>query len=337
MAQVHRDRSGGRFALGHPLIRCLDPVGHTVAQQVFKRRRHTIKHAAVHFNRTARDIELDLLAGFLGRLAHHGIQPLSNAFKLHHACTQQVALKFAGLTALGNQVVLRTFHRALQVALNGGHVIDRLGHHAGQLLHPGKAVELQGVEACSRILGQGQTRLHLRLRLHFDIPQLLAQALQVPREVGHGALELRQPCLHARTGDHHLARLIDQTVQKLGTHPHRVARRRPDGCQLKRPLGFGHRCAHHLRQRQCRIDCFRDLDLDRGYGDGFRRRLGADGPQCRKGGLKAIKTALQRLDVLRLHALHIQLFDGRFQPMGQLAEPHGTSQSCTALEGVQCP
>ena len=337
MVQIHRDRSGGRFSLGHPLIRCFDTVGHAVAQQVFERRRHAIEHAAIHFDRTARNVELDLLAGLFGRLAHHGIQPLGNAFKLHHARPQQVALKFSGLATLGNQIILGTFHRALQVALNGGHVVDRLGHHAGQLLHPGETVELQRVEPCGRILGQGQTRLHLRLGLDFDIPQLLAQAFQVARKVRHGTLELTQPRLHARAGDHHLARLVDQPIQKLCAHPHRMASGRSGRRQFEGPLGLGHRRTRCLRHRQSCVNRNASLGLDGSYRDGFRRQLGTDDPQGGKVGRKPVETALQRLDVRRLNSLNIQLLDGGFQTMGQLSQPHGTRQARTALERVQCP
>jgi hypothetical protein len=84
---------------------------------------------------------------------------------------------------LGNQIVFGTFHGALQVALHRGHVVHRLGHHAGQFLHAREAVELQRVEACGRVLGQRHARLHLRLGLHFDVTQLLTQAIQVAGQV----------------------------------------------------------------------------------------------------------------------------------------------------------
>ena len=41
----------------------------TALQQVFERRCHAIEHTPVHFNRSANDIEFDLLARFLGSLA----------------------------------------------------------------------------------------------------------------------------------------------------------------------------------------------------------------------------------------------------------------------------
>ena len=108
----------------------------------------------------------------LDGLAHHAVQALGDALELHHAGAQQVALQFARLAGLGDQVVLGRLHGALQVALHGGHVVHRLGHHAGEFLHAGEAVELQRVKPGLRILGLRQARLHLGLGLQFDVAQL---------------------------------------------------------------------------------------------------------------------------------------------------------------------
>ena len=62
------------------------------------------------------------------------------------------SLQLAGLPRLGGQVVFGRLHRALQVALHRGHVVDRLGHHAREFLHAREAVELQRIEACAASL-----------------------------------------------------------------------------------------------------------------------------------------------------------------------------------------
>ena len=197
MVQVHRDGARRRLAGRRAHLRLFDAVGHAIAQQVLEGGCHAVQHATVHFNGAAGDVQLDLFAGFLGGLAHHGVQAFGNAFELHHAGAQQVALQLTRLAALGDQVVFGAFHGALQIALHRGHVVDRLGHHAGQLLHPGEAVELQRIEACRRVLGQRQARLHLRLGLHLDVAQLLAQAVQVARQIGERAAELAQARVEA--------------------------------------------------------------------------------------------------------------------------------------------
>ena len=125
---------------------------------------------------------LHLLAGFLGGQAHHAVQAIGDALELHHARAQQVALQLARLARLRDQVVFGRFHRALQVALHGGHVVDRLGHHARQFLHAREAVELERVEACRRVLGLRSRRDCIcDLGLQLDVAQLAAQAVQVAR------------------------------------------------------------------------------------------------------------------------------------------------------------
>ena len=153
VVQRHRDDARRGLAVGQPFFRRLDAMGHAVAQQVLECRGHAVEHATVHLDGTARDIELDLLARFLGRLAHHGIEALGDALELHHARAQQVPLQLACLAALRNEVVLRAFQGTLQIALHRGHVVHRLGHHARELLHPCEAVEFERVKACSGVFG----------------------------------------------------------------------------------------------------------------------------------------------------------------------------------------
>ena len=168
------DRARGRLARRHAHRGFFDPVRDGVAQQVLKRGRHAVQHAPVHVQRAAHDVELDVLAGILGRLTHHPIQALGNAVKLHHPGAQQIALQLSGLTPLGNQVILGALHRALQIALHRGHVMHGLRHHAGEFLHAREAVKFQRIEPLGRVFGLRQTRLHLRLGLQLNVTQLVA-------------------------------------------------------------------------------------------------------------------------------------------------------------------
>ena len=111
--------------------------------------------------------------------------------------------------------------RALQAALHGGHVVDRLGHHAGEFLEAREAVELQRVEGLRGGLGGLHARADLRLGLQLDVAQLAAQPLQVVGQVAQRALDLADVGLDARTRDAHLAGLVDQAVEQRRAHPHR--------------------------------------------------------------------------------------------------------------------
>ena len=201
----------------------LDTMHHAVAHQVLEGRRHALQDAAVDFDRPADDVQPHLLAGLLAGLAHHAVQALGNAVELHHARAQQLALQLTRLARLRGQVVLAALDRPLQAALHRGHVVDRLRHHAGELLHAGEAVEFQWIEVLLRILGQRQARLHLRLGLQLDIAQLRAQAIQVARQLAQQTAQLADLGLQPRTRSRHLAGLQHQAVQQLRAHAHRLA------------------------------------------------------------------------------------------------------------------
>jgi hypothetical protein len=128
------------------LPRQLDAVRDAVAQQVLEGADHAFEHAAVDFDRAADDVQPHLLAGVLGRLAHHAVQAVGQALELDHARAQQVVLQLARQPCLRRQLVFGRLQRALQAALHGGHVVDRLGHHARQFLEAREAVHLQRVE-----------------------------------------------------------------------------------------------------------------------------------------------------------------------------------------------
>ena len=173
----HRDRADSVFARSGANFGQLDAMGHAVAQQVFERCRHAVQHTAVDLNRAADDIESHLLAGLFGGLTYHAVQAVRQAFKLDHASGQQVVLQVARQARLGSQFVFGFFQGALYGALHGGHVVDRLGHHAGEFLEAGEAVELQRVEVLRCGLGGFQARAHLRFALQFDVAQLTSQTL----------------------------------------------------------------------------------------------------------------------------------------------------------------
>ena len=222
LVDANGDRPGSGLTPYNTFGRTFNTVRHRVAQHMLERWAHAVQHTAVHFDGTTGNVELDLLSGVLGGLTDNTIQTLGNTLELHHAGTQQVALQLPRLAALGNQIVFSALDRTLQVALHGCHVMHGLGHHAGQFLHPGKAVKLERIERLCRIFGLCQTRLHLRLGLQFNVTQLVAQALQIAAQIAERRAQLGQTCLHARTGNHHLARLIYQTVEQLRTHPDRL-------------------------------------------------------------------------------------------------------------------
>ena len=317
VAQIDRDCSGSRLSSGRPHVGFFNTVGNAITQQMFESWRHAVKHAPVHFNRTTGDIQLDLLARFFGRLTHHRVQSLGNAFKFHHARTQQIALQLARLAALSDQVVLSAFHGPLKIALHRGHVVHRLGHHAGEFLHPRKAIELQRVETGSRIFRKCQSRLHLRFGLNLDVPQLLPQAIQVARKIRQRTAELAQAHIQARTADHHLASLVDQTIEQLSTYADRLAGRNAQRSHLQRTRKTdsrrnrsGNRRSRHRRGRRHQGGdrlCVNTLRVigHRNHGVGIRRTL-HQSTQAFHIGLQAIETGLQRLDLVGGYGLGIQ-------------------------------
>jgi hypothetical protein len=174
-----------------------------------------------------------------------------------------------------------------------------------------------------------------RVKLHLDVPQLLAQAVQVARQVGERAAELAQPHVQARAADHHFTRLVHQAVQQLRTHAHRLVgrhaqRRELGGCRQAHGRRRWRRC-QRLRgriHRYCR-------QIDRGTGThGFERqrhhRVGGalpNGPQGLEVGLQAVKAGLQGLDLVGGDRLDVQLLDGGFEAVGHFAQTHGTRQA----------
>ena len=184
-----RDRDGDRadriLAGRRAHARRLDAVGHAVAQQVLERADHAVEHAAVDFDRTADDVEPHLLAGLLRRQPDDAVEAVRQAFEFDHPRAQQVVLQVARHARLRDQFVLGRFERALQAALHGRDVVDRLGHHPRQFLEAREAVELERVERLRRSLRGLEPRRHLHLALQLDLAQLPAQALEVVGQVAH--------------------------------------------------------------------------------------------------------------------------------------------------------
>ena len=341
LAQNDFDRADDGLALGLALFGRLDAVGHAVTQQMFEGRHHAFQHAAVHFDGAAQNVQAHLLAHLLGGLAHHGVQTLGKRVELHHARAQQIALQITRLTALSHQVIFGSRQIALQIALHGGHVVDRLGHHAGQLLHAGEAVELQRVKACRRVLGQGQTRLHLALCLHLDIAQLGAQTLQVAGQVIECSTRLVQARVHTRAGNQHFAGLRNQAVQQLRTHTHGLLR------SGTRHHGRGHLNGHARCLGLCQglgfcRSGFCTAQVQRHLGqrvlDLVQWQLGlllAGHAQHIKAGLQRVEAAQQRLDGIGHRPFVVHTLHRRFQAVGHFAHAHGAGQAGAALERVQ--
>ena len=51
--------------------------------------------------------------------------------------------------------------------------------------------------------------------------------------------------------------------------------------------------------------------------------------------LQTIETRKQRLDLVRGDGFHVELLDGRLQPVGHFPEAHGACKARTALECVE--
>ena len=184
----------------------------TVAQEVLERGCHAVQHATVHLYGSPEQVESHLFSGFFGGQPDDAIQPVRNAFKLDHSGAQQVALQFAGLPRLGNQVVLGSLNRPLQRSLYGRDVIDGLSHHAGQFLHAGETIKFKRVETGLKFTSLRQPRLHLGFSLQLNVTQLLPQAVQVVIHVEQRAPQLAQFNLKAGASNHHLASLVNHAV-----------------------------------------------------------------------------------------------------------------------------
>ena len=143
---LHHDAAGGVLAGRRALAWGFNAVHDAVAQQVLEGADHALQHAAVKLDGAAHDIKPHLFARFLARLAHRAVEAVGGALELHHARAQEVVLQFAREAGLRGELVFRGLQRALHTALQGGHVVDRLGHETREFLETREAVHLQRVE-----------------------------------------------------------------------------------------------------------------------------------------------------------------------------------------------
>ena len=329
--------------------RQFDAVGDAVAQQMLEGAGHSIEHASVDLDRAAFDVQPHLLAGFLGGLTHHALQPFGHTLELDHARSQQIVLQLAGEAALRRQFVLGTLQRFLQSALYSGHVVDRLGEHSGEFLQPRVAIELERVKLFGRRTGGLHARADLRVGLDLDFMQLTAQAVEVVAQVAERVLHLIDVGGNARAGDAHLASLVDQPVEQRRAHTHGRGRWRDHrhGRRLcahavtheGRPVDVGQRCRFDfLRGRTRRLGGL-DRHQRRSRRHGRRALLGHFTSQRFEDLPQAVTTREQRLDVGTDHGSLGQrrgeIFYAAFQAVQHLAEPHRTGQPRGALERVQ--
>ncbi len=227
---------------------------------------HAFEHAAVHFDRAIDDVEADLLARFLGRLAHHAVEAIREAVELDHARAQQVVLQLTCEPRLSRKLVFGGLHGALEAAMHGGDVVDRLGQHARQFLEAREAIHLQRIEALAFDLGHFHAGTDLCFSLNFNLTQLVAHAIQVVGQIDDGTLELRHISVDARACDADLTGVVHQLVEQRRLDAHcagaRLRRRRTCG---------GGRCGGGRESRP--------FDLARQH-DAWRRRargsIGAD-------------------------------------------------------------
>ena len=359
------DLAGGLLAGCQTQRRRLDTVGHAVAQQVFEGADHALQHTAVDFDRPADDVQPHLLATVLGSLAHHAVEAVGQALEFDHARAQQVFLQLTRQPGLGCQFVFGRLQRALHAALHGGHVVDRLGHHARQLLEAREAVHLQWIEGDRRRLGGFDARGDLRFGLQLDVAQLAAQTVEVVGQVVHRALQLAHVGVDAGPGDAHFTGMVDQPVQQARAHAHRggaagaaldhgglqqapvvevrpvdrTLRSRLDGVCVGNSAGGG--SAVVGRGSLVGPPVGRQFDRHRlrhrrrgGLGDsGARRGRLAQQVVGRHHGIGASQQGLDLRGVSTGRGG--QVFDRGFQPVGHFTQAHRAGQPGPALERVQ--
>ncbi|MCY1219018.1 hypothetical protein D9M72_309760 [compost metagenome] len=350
LLHLQRQRAGGGLARGTARRGGFDAVHHCIADQVLDRAGHAVQHRAVDFHGAALDQQAHFLAGLSRGLACHAIEALGQRVELHHARLHQPALHAARQARLRGQVAGGAVKAALQVLLDGGHVVDRLGHHPRQLLEAREAVELERIEFLL-VLRVGNARRHLRFRLDLDFAQLPAQARDVVvqfAQVGAHRLQFAvQAC--ARGAD--FAGFIDQRVERARLHTHQRAlrlgghgrrHRHHHVCRSRHggQAGGGHRLDDGicLRQRRIGLRVLRHLGqavdqvrVVRGQQAAGRQRL-----DMRQ---DAVVPGIEPLEQLRpdgLLPLPAQAgVEQRLHFMRGLAQRHGTRHARTALERMQ--
>jgi hypothetical protein len=160
---------------------------------------------------------------FLARLADDTIEAIGNAAERHHAHRHQFLLHLAVQTRLRDDGRVGVVEVLQQVLLDGGHVVDRFGHHPRQFLEAGEAVELERIEIGVVLSGLRRTRLHLQFGLDLDVAQLPTQTDDVLGQVEQRALDARiSPSIRERAIDNSPASLTSRSIRSARTR--RVAR-----------------------------------------------------------------------------------------------------------------
>ena len=113
---------------------------------MFERRGNFLQHAAIDLDLAAGDFETDTLAQFFGSLPDDPVQTVGQTAGLHHAYRQQFLMEHVVDARLGEQRGIGVVEVAQQVLLDGGDVVDRLGHHPRDFLELGETVEFERVE-----------------------------------------------------------------------------------------------------------------------------------------------------------------------------------------------
>ena len=238
------------------------------------------------------------------------------------------------MPALGVELVVGAIQRALQLTLHRGHVVDRLGHAAGDFLDPGEAVELQRVKSLLGVARQRQARLHLGFGLQLHVAQLQSQALQVGAQLGERAARGGQRTLYTGAADHDFAGFVDQSVQHIGGHTQGGAR-----------LASARRCGvlgpHQAIGRALALRWAGRGDNGNGLGQCWRFRLGSGGDErCRNRTQllprlqQCICFALQPPQIVgcgvHRHGLHLG-----FERVHLIGPTQGSCQTGAAFECVQ--
>ena len=314
LAYLDGQLAGFLFACRQPLAAAFDAVHDRVAQQVLERRRHFLQHAAVDLDTAAADVEADPLVDFLCGLARDAIQPFGDAAELHHAHPHQVLLQVARQARLLLQVVAGLLDATRHVLLHRGDVGNGFGNHAAQFLQPGKAVELERIEAAFG--GLRHLRIDLRFGLDFQFTQLRTQARHVFGQLGQRLLQPGHAVLDTRAGNRHFAGLVDQAVDDVGPHPH------------QRRIDLGLASCRRCRRRQ-----------SAGHGP-------AEDVGRQPGGIRMLQLVVQvQADIeatkqvvecrCRRQPDNDDLLDPTFHVVHLLAQPHGPGHPRAALDGMQ--
>ena len=232
-----------------------------IAQQVFERSDQFFQHGAIELDLRSAYLEIRALVELLGCLTENAVETLRQAAEGHRANRKQLLLHVAGKPRLRQERRVGLVEILQQRLLDRRNVIDAFGEASRQLLESRVAVELQGIEAFRRLVDHRHPRLDLRFGLDLDFANLRPQANHAAGQFEQIALQRVQLAFDAGASDGDLARLVDQTIDKVGTH----AQHRPglgiragrlharggrrDLSRIRRLRRYG-QCRNHRRRRR---------------------------------------------------------------------------------------